>query len=193
MTTKEIFFRKMFDKGDNASVLYQNYDFSKFSEEEKAFIKKLTFISKYKYFIRNFLTNNKRANNYKRKYIDLNVGNLTYDEFIEVERSFESLRNLKDSLFNHWAMLNLILFFVNVYRRPTGFPIKKDILSTGLFTFSIFLLYYLHYRYTVYLPVLNKIYLGVSNRLNYKDSNFNFNLDDNSSKNYFINITDKSI
>lgn len=188
MSSKNYFFTKLFEKSDEAESLYNNYDFLNLSEEERKFLDRLSIFTKYKSFFRKRLTSDNIGLNNKRRYIELNSGYMTYDEFIIVERCFQEFNQLFRNSAATFTYSTIALLILAIYKRPTGHPIMGDfakILSGNIF---LHLSYILYYRWNEYGPPISNVYKKLSRRLNLSESSKFDNIPENSKNNYF-NVT----
>lgn len=184
MSTREHFFTKLFSKGDQVESQYNRIDFSKFSDEEKKFLKSLSWYSKYKKGIRNYLTTSKSSIINKRQYLELNQGNLTYEEFCCLERCLEDYREVKDNAFTLFYTSTILLYLITLYKKPLGEYSGRNILKCILTGLGVSLLYIISHRQTEYKRIINRTYGILSDRLN-NNPELKFKQSENSKEAYF--------
>jgi len=167
MTTSNKFFEKMFNENDKIcnNNFYKTQTFVNYSQEEKQFLKYLSFYTKYKSFIRNYLTNRNVRNTDKKNYLEIYKQTLTYEEYIRYNTICD---NMKVSYENNSFIFGTI--FISGYLIMTY--LSKGVYLSGRITSSIFLLsflssyFYYKVQHTIYSKELNDIYLNISQRLN---------------------------
>lgn len=184
--SKSYFFKQIFNKGEEAKYLYEDYDFAVLSKDEVSFLNSLLLFSRFKTYLKNFLTSDNTGLNNKRRYIELNAGYLEYDEFAVAERALEKFNETFISLSYSYGFTSILFILVAIYKRPTGYPILTDtmkILSTNLFLHIGMMLFY---RRVYYRPNIEKVYKSLNQRLNLEGSNLKFkNTDEGLMENYF--------
>ena len=91
MTTSQHFFLKLFDANDKAKPYYKDLSFKQFSNDEIKFIDKLTIMSKYKDYIKQFFCRSHAKKNEKKTYILSYKSLLSYEDYIKYDSSVDML------------------------------------------------------------------------------------------------------
>ena len=193
MSSKKYFFTKLFEKSDEAESLYDNYDFLTLSEDERKFLDRLSIFTKYKRFLRKRLTSDDIGLNNKRRYVELNSGYMTYDEFINVERCFQEFNGVFSNCASTFTTSTLLFLILAIYKRPTGHPILGDLTKIISGNILLHLSYILYYRWTKYGPVIDNIYRKLSKRLNLSENSKFEDVPEDSKNNYFNVMMEKRI
>ena len=189
MSTREFFFRKIFQKNDEVESYYKNKSFENFSEQEKVFLKRLTIFSKYKAFMRNKLTMISESKlTRKRQYIDINSGNLNYQEFIDFERAKEELKDEVDNLVTTWLIMGVLSGLVVIYRTPQGKSALPMTINLLLLNTLGCYAYFQNQKNKKYKPVINEVYSNLANRLNNSKYLKLGGVNEDSKKNFFNNL-----
>ena len=165
MTTSEKFFEKLFSEGKKAENSYINYNLRKLSNEERSFLNELSFITKYKHFFINLLTNKKSVKTSSKKdYIDIYKQNLTYKEMISYNILIEDKTNTQYNSLYIFAGIFLSTYLVFIIR-SSNISLRKEVpyifLFSGLGTYG----YYKYKNYN-FKNEIDLLYETLSNRLN---------------------------
>ncbi len=184
MSTREHFFSKLFNKSDQVVNKYNKINFDIYSEDERTFLKHLAWYSKHKESIKNYLTKSKSSTINKRQYIEMNQGNLTYEEFCVLEKCFEDYKEVKDYGFTIFYTSSILLYLITLYRKKDSDYARKTVLKSVLGGMGLSLSYILSYRQTEYKRIVNTYYQLLSNRMN-NNPNLKFKHDENSKEAYF--------
>lgn len=167
MTTSNKFFEKIFKENDKVSNsdFYKSQTFVDYSPEEINFLKYLSFYSKYKGFIRNYLVNRNVRNADKKNYLEIYKQTMSYDEYIKYNTITDDLRVSYENNFFIFGSIFAFGYLFLTFRSSGIYIGGKD--SFKLFFLSFFSSYgYYKYNYVKYSKDLDEIYLGVVKRLN---------------------------
>jgi hypothetical protein len=165
MTTKDTFLNKIFSEGERAKPFYANYDFSEFRPEEKDFLKRLGFLSKYKNTIKRLLIKRKIKDTDRQAYVDNYKSSLTYNEYIQYNIMMEKI---EASYINTLYIMGGIIFsgfLFYVIRKPSGASIFKEMFGVGLLSLLGGFGYY-KWNKLSYSEDLSTLYKNIEERLN---------------------------
>jgi hypothetical protein len=167
MSTSNKFFEKIFKENDKISNtdFYKTQTFVNYSQEELQFLKYLSFYSKYKSFIRNYLENRNVRNSDKKNYLDIYKQTLTYDEYIRYNTISDNLRVCYENNFYIFGTIFSLGYLILTFKSPSIYIGGKDTSKIFLFSFLCSYAYY-KYNYTNYSNELNNLYSNISKRLN---------------------------
>jgi hypothetical protein len=165
MTTKNIFFNKIFSENEKAKDLYKDYDFSKISPEHIYLLNRLSIISKYKNSFKNFLLRKKISDGEKLEYIQSYKANLTYPEYIKYNVTVEENENSLINSLYVVGSVNLLSAIFLISRKGPNQSIFKEM--SLVFLASILIGGgYIRYHKKSYKYSLNQLYETLEQRMN---------------------------
>ena len=167
MTTSNKFFDKIFIEGDKVSNsdFYKTQTFVDYSKEENTFLRHLSFFSKYKSTIRNYLVNRNVRDTDKKNYLEIYKQTLTYEEYIKYNTICDNLSIAYQNNLYIFGTIFAAGYLLLTFTSKGVYIGGKD---TGKILFlSFFSSYgYYKYNYLTYSNEMNNIYLNVAQRLN---------------------------
>jgi len=167
MTTPNKFFEKIFNENDKVidSEFYKSQTFLNYTNQELKFLSYLSIYSKYKDFLRNYLTNRKVRNDEKKNYLDIYRQTMSYEEYIQFNTINDKMRVCYENLLYLFGSIFAISYIFYTYRSPSiylkGKETSKCILAASIIT-------YINYKYNhiYYSSQLDIIYRNLSKRIN---------------------------
>lgn len=165
MTTSNFLFSKLFSENEKSKYLYSNYNFENASPETLNLLKRISIISKYKSYLKNFLTKKKISIKDKGRYIGQYKAGLTYPEMVDVnlisEIGEDSILNVSYLI----GALNILFIGFNMSRKPIDSSLWKETMVG--FLVSVIAGYGLHkYNMKGCPERLDKIYFDLEKRMN---------------------------
>jgi hypothetical protein len=165
MTTPQKFFEKMFNENDKITPFYSQIDFTDHSEAEKKFLNKLSIITKYKSYIKNFLISYRVKDHEKKTYIEAYKTALSYNESLDYNRVNDDLEtNFVNTMYlmGYFVMFGYLFLLI---KKPTNTPMGKEV---SILLMSTLFGGYGYYRYKKidYRRTLDNLYDTLSTRLN---------------------------
>lgn len=165
MTTPHKFFQKLFEENDKVINSYKTYDFLTMSPQETSFLSNLSIITRYKSFLRNYLTKVDIKEIDKKAYIDIYKPCLTYNEYITYNLIHDKMEESAKNILQFFAGINIVAYIFFIARRPVDTSLVKDmtraVIATTLFSYGVH-----RYNRREYSRGISEIYLGLSDRLN---------------------------
>ena len=126
MTTEEKFFDKIFTEGEKAKGIYKNYDFDFLSQNEKNFLRRLTFISKYKETLKRLLFSRKVKTRDQVSYIETYKQNLDYKYHIQFEQALSYKSDLKQLTLSFISFGTIASFAFFLIRKDPSKGVFKE-------------------------------------------------------------------
>ncbi len=167
MTTPNKFFEKMFIENEKVidSEFYKSQTFLNYTSQELRFLSVLSTYSKYKGFLKSYLTNRNVRNDEKKNYLDVYRQTMSYEEYIRFNAISDNMRVCYENLFYLFGTVFAIGYIFYTYRSPSIYLKGKDVTKCFL-TASLTSYSYYRYNYLNFSSELDKIYSDLSKRIN---------------------------
>lgn len=190
MTTREIFFKKLYEKSENIQINVSE----DLTEKEKIFLDKLCIFSKNNTWLKSYLCSSNKKTMYKRQYLNINSGYLKYSDFIELERCYENYKEFLSGLHSSLFIGTLLFSGISILRLKTNYELGPILKKSFILSFFLNFVHYIWFREKYYKPVINHHYEKLSQRMNTSNNNNKSvnedqtNKEDDLVKNYFIKV-----
>jgi len=167
MTTSNKFFEKMFNENEKVidREFYKSQTFLNYTNQELRFVSYLSVFSRYKNFLKNYLTNRHVRNDEKKNYLDVYRQTMSYEEYIKLNAISDNMRVCYENLFYVIGAVFTTGYLFYTYRSPSIYLKGKDVTKCFLAATSTGYSYY-KYNYLNYSSELDKIYHDLSKRIN---------------------------
>lgn len=167
MTTPNKFFEKMFSENDKVidTEFYKSQTFLNYTNQELRFLSYLSIYSRYKDFLRSYLTNRNVRNDEKKNYLDVYRQTMSYEEYIKFNSITDNMRICYENLFYLVGFVFASGYLFYTYKSPSIYLKGKD-LSKCFLAASLSGYVYYKYNYFNYSSELDKIYKDLSKRIN---------------------------
>jgi len=167
MTTPNKFFEKIFYESDKVinTEFYKSQTFLNYSNQELKFLSLLSFYSKYKNFLKNYLVNRNVRNDEKKNYLEIYRQTMSYEEYIKYNTINDNMNVCYQNFFYIFGALFLSTYIFFTYKSPSIYLKGKDITKCTLGAFGTSYLYY-KYNHVIFSNELDDIYKNLAKRIN---------------------------
>ena len=167
MTTPNKFFEKIFNESDKVidTEFYKSQTFLNYTSQELRFLSYLSTFSRYKSFLKSYLTNRNVRNDEKKNYLDVYRQTMSYEEYIKFNTISDNMRVCYENLFYVVAAIFATGYLFYTYRSPSIYLKSKDVSKCFLVASLSGYIYY-KYNYLNFSSELDNIYRDLSKRIN---------------------------
>lgn len=167
MTTPNKFFEKIFNESDKAidTEFYKSQTFLNYTSQELKFLSFLSTFSKYKGFLKSYLTNRSVRNDEKKNYLDVYRQTMSYEEYIKFNAISDNMRICYENVFYLIGTVFAVGYLFYTYRSPSIYLKGKDV-SKCFSAATLTGYFYYKYNYLNFSSELDNIYRDLSKRIN---------------------------